>query len=256
MSNTNAHSNQTNYTSGMSGVITGKTGIYNLSDIRFFNYPAGSLMFQVCRFCDDPLKFTNLGTEVLMEKLTFTNVLGKMLFFIGILKRDVIYDLDGSLSQKFDGTTRSSGTIVQGFPHIKAYNPSTCPPPSAVGNWDGAVMCGPTVTIRRVMFGNLRNQQLFNNQYIKIAELANINDVTPVNATADLVTSEPDTITPLKEAKEEQKQVWGLPFITGKVYNIWWGTGIDFEHLSVFTSPRFDPADDGIVFKFNYTENR
>ena len=106
------------------------------------------------------------------------------------------------------------------------------------------------------MFGNLRNQQLFNNQYIKIAELANINDVTPVNATADLVTSEPDTITPLKEAKEEQKQVWGLPFITGKVYNIWWGTGIDFEHLSVFTSPRFDPADDGIVFKFNYTENR
>ena len=166
MSNTNAHSNTTNYTqgmagtNGMSGVITGKTGIFNLSDIRFYNYPAGSLMFQVCRFCDDPLKFTNLGTEILMEKLTFTNVLGKMLLFIGILKRDVIYDLDGSLSQLFDGTTRSSGgTVVQGFPHIAHYNPSTCPAPSTAGNWDGAVMCDHTVTIRRVMFGLLLPSQ-------------------------------------------------------------------------------------------------
>ena len=143
----------------MSGVITGKTGIYNLTNIRFYNYPAGSLMFQVCRFCDDPLKFTNLGTEVMMNQLTFTNVLGKMLFFIGILKRDVIYDLDGSLSQKFDGSTRTSATIVHGFPHIKAYNPSTCPAPTTSSDWDGAVMCDHTVTIRRVMFGLLLPSQ-------------------------------------------------------------------------------------------------
>ena len=62
MSNTNAHSNTTNYTSGMSGAITGKSGVFNLSNIRFYNYPAGSLMFQVCRFCDDKLKYTVLGS--------------------------------------------------------------------------------------------------------------------------------------------------------------------------------------------------
>jgi hypothetical protein len=106
-----------------------------------------------------------------------TNVTGKMLFFIGALKRDVIYDLDGSLSQKFDGTTRTSGTIVQGFPHIAAYNPTDCPQPSTPTNWDGAVMCGPSVTIKRVMFGQLMNAQLFKNQFIKIVELSNINDV-------------------------------------------------------------------------------
>jgi len=103
-----------------------------------------------------------------MEQLTFTNVTGKMLFFIGILKRDVIYDLDGSLSQKFDGTSRASATIVHGFPHIAATNQADCPPPTTAANWDGAVMCGPSITIRRVMFGSLQNTQLFNNQYIKI----------------------------------------------------------------------------------------
>ena len=74
-----------------------------------------------------------------MERITFTNVTGKMLFFIGALKRDVIYDLDGSLSQKFDGTSRSSATIVQGFPHIATLNTVDCPPPSVAGNWDNAV---------------------------------------------------------------------------------------------------------------------
>ena len=133
-----------------------------------------------------------------MNQLTFTNVDGKMLFFIGILKRDVIYDLDGSLSQKFDGTSRTSATIVHGFPHIAAYNQAACPAPTTAANWDGAVMCDNTITIRRVMFGLLQNAQLFNNQYIKIAELSNITATTPVNTSTSLVTSAADTINPLK----------------------------------------------------------
>ena len=44
-----------------------------------------------------------------VNQLTFTNVSGRMLEMIGILKRDVIYDLDGSFSNKFDGITRTSG---------------------------------------------------------------------------------------------------------------------------------------------------
>ena len=62
MSNTNAHQNIANYTSGMAGAITGKTGVFNLSNIRFYNYPQGSIILKTCRFCDDPLKYTNLGT--------------------------------------------------------------------------------------------------------------------------------------------------------------------------------------------------
>lgn len=106
-----------------------------------------------------------------MDQITFTNVSGKMLLFIGPLKRDVIYDVDGSLSQKFDSTSRASGTIVQGFPHIHAYNPTTCPQPSDTTAWDGAVMCGPTHKIKRMMFGNLRNHDMFNGQDMKITEI-------------------------------------------------------------------------------------
>jgi hypothetical protein len=98
-----------------------------------------------------------------MEKLSFSQINGKILFMIH-MKRDVIYDLDGSLSQLFDGANRTSATIVYGFPHIANYNQATCPKSSTPENWDNAVMCGPTITIRRVLFGNIINHQLFVSQ--------------------------------------------------------------------------------------------
>lgn len=154
MSQSNAHSDTTNYTKGMSGAITGRTGTYKLSNIEFHNYPAGSVLFQTCRFCDDLLKYTNKGTEVEMDQITLTNVSGKHLFMIG-LKRDIVRDLDGSLSQAFDGQTRASGTIVHGFPHIAAYNNADCPPASTTTDWDDAVMCGPSLKLRRAWITNL-----------------------------------------------------------------------------------------------------
>ena len=86
------------------------------------------------------------------------------------LKRDVIYDLDGSFSQKFDGTTRSSATIVHGFPHLKVHNQNgDCPVATTPTDWDDAIMCGPTVSIKRVMFTNLQNKQLFDANFMKAA---------------------------------------------------------------------------------------
>jgi hypothetical protein len=58
----NAHSDTTNYTNGMSAVITGRSGVTKFSKIGFFNYPAGSILWQTCRLCDDPVKYTNIGT--------------------------------------------------------------------------------------------------------------------------------------------------------------------------------------------------
>ena len=143
MSTTNAHNDTTNYTSGMAAAITGRSGSWNFSNIRFYNYPEGSVMFKTCRFCDDPLEYTNLGTQVNVDKLTFTNVSAKMLFMIG-LKRDVIYDLDGSFSNKFDAQNRSSGTIIHGWDHIATFHQDTCPPATNSTDWDNAIMCDHT----------------------------------------------------------------------------------------------------------------
>jgi hypothetical protein len=58
------------------------------------------------------------------------------------------------------------------------------------------------------------------------------------------------------EPEVETPYTWSLPYITGRTYQIWWGTGIDFTHLSIYTSPNFPSTDPGIIFKFNYTQNR
>jgi hypothetical protein len=58
------------------------------------------------------------------------------------------------------------------------------------------------------------------------------------------------------EPKIEKPTSWSLPFLSGKLYQIWWGTGIDFTHLSIATSPSFSTNDLGIRFKFNYSASR
>lgn len=58
----NAHPNTSNYTNGMSGAMTGRTGTYILEGVHFYRFPAGSILIQTCVLCDDLLKYTNLGT--------------------------------------------------------------------------------------------------------------------------------------------------------------------------------------------------
>ena len=175
---------------------------------------------------------------------------------IGFDRRCVIYDLDGSLSSAFDGGSRASGTIVHGWPHIAAFNQATCPQASTPSAWDWAVYCNPTVTIRRVWFTNLQDVQSFNAQWMKITEIQTTTEVVSPTIANTSYTSVMNVIDPVHKPKKELKGAWGMPFITGKIYNIWWGTGIDFSHLSVVSTDRFTASDAGIVFKFNYTENR
>lgn len=83
------------------------------------------------------------------------------------MKRDVIYDLDGSFVSKFDNKSRASATIVWGFPHIANSNQGDCPSATYPAAWDNAVMCGANITIRRVLFSNIINHQLFVSQLQK-----------------------------------------------------------------------------------------
>ena len=58
------------------------------------------------------------------------------------------------------------------------------------------------------------------------------------------------------EPEIEKPQAWSLPFVTGSIYQVWWGSGLDFTHLSIVTTTLFNENDAGVVFKFNYTLNR
>lgn len=57
------------------------------------------------------------------------------------MKRDVIYDLDGSLSASFDGNSRTSATIFSNFAHIGVYNQDVCKQSPSPSKWDTAYMC-------------------------------------------------------------------------------------------------------------------
>jgi hypothetical protein len=167
-STTNYASNTINYTSGMSAVITGRTGSYLIQNTDFNGYPSGSLFLQTCKLCDDPDFYTNTGTEITVSGLTFSNVNGNMLNMIGN-KLDVIYDLDGSFNGQFDGGSRTSGTIIHGWNHIATYNQAACPSAATASTWDNAIYCDQTVTLRRVLFTNLMTPQLFKGQMLKAA---------------------------------------------------------------------------------------
>lgn len=52
------------------------------------------------------------------------------------------------------------------------------------------------------------------------------------------------------------KQTYAMPYLAGRIYNIWWLTGLDFDHLAMSSSSYMTPNDPAILFKFNYTLNR
>jgi len=191
---------------------------------------------------------------VFVKDLTFTNVSGNYLFMIGF-KRDIIYDLDGSFSSAFGGATRTSGTIVQNFPHIAQYNQDKCTPASDPAAWDNAIMCNQDLTIRKIVFSNLMEHKLFVNQNISVVQINSPSEVVATHLSNALHTKVSNTIDK-NEPKKDGKHLWSLPYVVGRTYQVWWGLGADFKHLSI-GSTRFYTSDlPGVIFKFNYTENR
>lgn len=70
------------------------------------------------------------------------------------VRRDVIVDLDGSLSSYFFNTSIPSGTLVWGYNHIANRHSSACHRAIKPQKWDGIIMCNPSITIRRIFFTN------------------------------------------------------------------------------------------------------
>ena len=58
------------------------------------------------------------------------------------------------------------------------------------------------------------------------------------------------------EPMVSEKKSYSMPYIAGRIYNIWWLTGLDFDHLAMTSSYYMQPSDPAIRFRFNYTLNR
>ena len=72
------------------------------------------------------------------------------------LKRDVIYDEDGSLAPLFNMTTPKA-SFIWGYPHIAKEELDLCNP-SDLLQLSGYLLCEEQITIRRIYFTNLMNK--------------------------------------------------------------------------------------------------
>lgn len=57
------------------------------------------------------------------------------------------------------------------------------------------------------------------------------------------------------DSKHNSKTL-ALPYIVGKMYNLWWLTGLDFSSLKITSSDYLLPTDAAVLFRFNYTLQR
>lgn len=113
-------SNDPQSVSGSKGIITPRLGNIRIDHIRFYNYPAGTHSLETCSGCESPSLFTNTAQEIYISNVSYSNVTGYKLFMNG-LKREILYDLDGSFTTTaYDGTQRSSAAITANYKHLAA----------------------------------------------------------------------------------------------------------------------------------------
>lgn len=154
----NADDSSTKYGLSMAGLTTPRTGSAELEAVRFYGFPSGSSALAICSKCDSSAYFTNLGTEVFVSALSFSDIQGKAINMLGY-NNDVIYSADNSLISYFNTAGAESpilnGTILYQWPHIANAEKKHCFLPLNSSIWDGTMFCDQSLTIRRVYFTNI-----------------------------------------------------------------------------------------------------
>jgi len=100
---------------GAKGAILSRTGEMDFDNIRFYEFTSDMTVWQACSKCDNLLIYTNFGATYYASNIQYTNIAGSYYNMLG-LKREVFYDLDGSLTNNvFDSNTRTSATLTYGW---------------------------------------------------------------------------------------------------------------------------------------------
>jgi hypothetical protein len=152
------------------GVITPRTGNIRIDNVRFHDFPSGTHSLETCSKCDDPMVFSNTVQEIYISNITYTNVQGYKLFMSGV-KREILYDLDGSFTgTDFDGTPRSSAAVTNNWKHLASH--SACLPTSNLSQWHNTIACDETVKLAAVTIAHLSPTTTFDKVGMKIQEIS------------------------------------------------------------------------------------
>ena len=138
---------------GTKGIIAPRlTSGWKMSNIKFHNFYGSMTCFETCSGCNSPSAFTNTGQNYLAEAISYNNINSKRLRMTGV-KREMIYDLDGTFSEGMDGVNRTSARIIYFSKHLGG-EPG-CSRTTNMFTWDNTLVCDDSAPLRKITFSGL-----------------------------------------------------------------------------------------------------
>lgn len=234
---------------GTSGLITSRTDGSEYHNIRFYNFPEGSTVVSVGSKNEQMTLRATGCKNYNFSQVSMTGVQGNYLNYI-YTRRYILHDLDGSFSQAFDGQTRANAVITPYYPHNEITG--KCSNSTDQPKWSDSLICNAGVVVTDLQFAAAQPTSMFFGVSIFIKRLTtDLQDYNKTDTPADTISG-----SWVQKTDPEQMNTWGLPFVSGYTYSVYWSTGIDWTSITMNPSFYFKSTDDAFIIRFNYTTHR
>ena len=231
------------------GIVTTRNDGVLVSDVRFYDWPPGTVAFMDCSHCEKNPATDSGARTAFIEKVYYSPSFKGRKIQWNIPLRGIFRDLDGTLTGK-------KGWATAYFPHNDV---PECTRDET--NFNGLI-CNDNVQVRRIVFYNYAPNvfegiplYIFNCNNKSQGAILNHNQCnTYQNSNYDI-----ETMASKIEWRRKQNPAfsWAVGFVTGYTYNPYWGPqGIDFDLMTFSNTPVYEPTDKVITLAFNHSNYR
>ena len=223
------------------GLITPRNDNLLVDNVRFYNFNKSGFIapFSSCSRCEhSPASTDSDGRTHFFKNIKYDSTITNKIKW-SQPRRAIFRDLDGTLTGTVGG-----GWVTAYYPHLIT---KECRRDSL---WDDGVICDNSVQVRRVTFYDMFPTSI-NGQDLKILQVPKLDTIDPMLIN-DLSKY---SLLKFKERKDPLK-AWTAAFISGYNYFLTWGSGLNFEALSVERSSVWESSDKPINLLFNYSNRR
>ena len=229
MTNENA-GNSTLYEQGMvRGLITPRVDNFLARNVHFYNYGSEMSAIETCSHCEYS-SATDAGARTsFFEGIVFKNVSQRTRF--NVPYKEILIDNDGSLT---NNTIGGKGVITYFYDHL---NVPGCKRNNSVFN---GLVCNETVMIRRIELYSVSPSASFQLQNLEILRIE----------------SNPQALFGAIPYRQENRQSWAVPFVTGYTYQLSWASRADFSSLIITPYQISNANDKPITIMFNHSAYR
>ena len=232
------------------GIVTSRNDGILVSDVRFYDWPAGTVAFMDCSHCESSPATDSGARTAFVEKVFYSSSFKGRKIQYNIPLRGIFRDLDGTM-------TGQIGWATAYFPHNDV---PECTRDET--NFNGLI-CTNAVQVRRIVFyeysPNLFDgvpMYIFNcNNKTQGAILDHSQCMTYENSTHYDFATQASVVN--FRQKQNPTQSWAVGFVTGYTYNPYWGPqGIDFDSMTFQNTPVYESTDKVITLAFNHSVYR